>query len=61
MLFYLALLVGGLVGSILVLTHTYVDNVYDESTWPGVAVLLQNVLIFVATVVMRIGTISSTY
>ncbi|KAJ0392784.1 hypothetical protein P43SY_010591 [Pythium insidiosum] len=54
-----AMSIGALIGSIFVLTHTYVDNPFDESTWPGVAVLLQNVLIFLSTVVMRAGLIAS--
>jgi hypothetical protein len=52
--------VGALVGSILVLTHFYAGNVYAESVWPGVAVLLQNILIFLATLVMRGGLIASS-
>lgn len=52
--------VGALVGSILVLTHSYVGNAFGEPVWPGVAVLLQNVLIFLATLVMRGGLIASS-
>lgn len=59
MLFCVALSLGAFVASILVLTHYYVDNPFLESTWPGVAVLLQNVLILLATVAMRVGLISS--
>lgn len=59
MLFCVLLSVGALVGSILVLTHNYAGNALGESAWPGVAVLLQNVLIFLATLVMRGGSIAS--
>ncbi|GLD98212.1 hypothetical protein PINS_up006909 [Pythium insidiosum] len=52
--------IGALIGSIFVLTHTYVDNAFQETTWPGVAVLLQNVLIFLSTLVMRAGLIASS-
>ncbi|TMW66979.1 hypothetical protein Poli38472_012095 [Pythium oligandrum] len=58
-LFCVAMSLGGLIGSIFVLTHTYVANPFDETTWPGVAVLLQNVMIFLATIVMRGGLIVS--
>lgn len=59
-LFCVILSVGALVGSILVLTHSYAGNAFGEPVWPGVAVLLQNVLIFLATLVMRGGLIASS-
>lgn len=59
-LFCVLLSVGALVGSIFVLTHNYAGNALQEPAWPGVAVLLQNILIFLATLVMRGGLIASS-
>ncbi|DAZ92481.1 TPA: hypothetical protein N0F65_012711 [Lagenidium giganteum] len=58
-LFCVLMAVGAFVGSILVLTHSYVGNAFGESTWPGVAILLQNFLLFLSTIIMRIGLIAS--
>ncbi|KAI9918252.1 hypothetical protein PsorP6_011321 [Peronosclerospora sorghi] len=58
-LFCITILLAALVGSILVLTHTYVNNKFNESTWPGVAIVLQNVCILLGTFVMRVGTIAA--
>ena len=59
----MALSVASLVGSVLVFTHTYVNNKYNESAWPGAAIVFQNGFILMGTFVMRVGTIAaaSTY
>ncbi|KAH7489085.1 hypothetical protein PRIC1_010606 [Phytophthora ramorum] len=61
--FCMALSVSALVGSVLVFTHTYVDNQYNESAWPGAAIVFQNGFILMGTFVMRVGTVAaaSTY
>ncbi|RLN20655.1 hypothetical protein BBO99_00007083 [Phytophthora kernoviae] len=61
--FCMALSVAALVGSVLVFTHTYVNNPYNESAWPGAAIVFQNGFILIGTFVMRVGTIAaaSTY
>ncbi|CAH0515733.1 unnamed protein product [Peronospora belbahrii] len=61
--FCIALSVAALVGSVLVFTHTYVNNEYNESAWPGAAIVFQNGFIVMGTFVMRVGTIAaaSTY
>lgn len=58
-LFCVLMSVCALVGSILVLTHNYAGNAFGEPVWPGVAVLLQNILLFLATLVMRGSLIAS--
>uniref|UniRef100_M4BU67 Uncharacterized protein n=1 Tax=Hyaloperonospora arabidopsidis (strain Emoy2) TaxID=559515 RepID=M4BU67_HYAAE len=59
----MALSVASLVGSVLVFTRTYVNNKYNESAWPGAAIVFQNGFILMGTFVMRVGTIAaaSTY
>ncbi|KAE8994528.1 hypothetical protein PF010_g9341 [Phytophthora fragariae] len=61
--FCMALSVAALVGSVLVFTHTYVNNEFKESAWPGAAIVFQNGFILMGTFVMRVGTIAaaSTY
>lgn len=63
MVFCMALSVAALVGSVLVFTHTYVNNEFKESAWPGAAIVFQNGFILMGTFVMRVGTIAaaSTY
>uniref|UniRef100_A0AAV1TC89 Transmembrane protein 50A n=1 Tax=Peronospora matthiolae TaxID=2874970 RepID=A0AAV1TC89_9STRA len=59
----MALSVASLVASVVVFTHTYVNNKYNESAWPGAAIVFQNGFILLGTFVMRVGTIAaaSTY
>ncbi|RLN80116.1 hypothetical protein BBJ28_00020658 [Nothophytophthora sp. Chile5] len=57
--FCMALSMAALVGSVVVFTHTYVNNPYSESAWPGAAIVFQNGFILMGTFVMRVGTIAS--
>lgn len=61
--FCMALSVAALVGAVLIYTHVYVNNPFNESAWPGAAIVLQNGFLVMATFIMRVGTIAaaSTY
>jgi len=51
-----SLLIGCVLGSIWILVAVYAgSNSVANSKWPGAAILIQNVLILVAAVVMRVG------
>ncbi|KAK1946214.1 Transmembrane protein 50A [Phytophthora citrophthora] len=57
--FCMALSIASLVGSVLVFAHTYVNNEFHESAWPGAAIVFQNGFIVMATFVMRVGMIAA--
>lgn len=52
-LFCVAMAIGGMIGGIVILAEVYVDNEHDESIWPGVAIMLQSVLLCIGTFVMK--------